>query len=137
MSLDEGQGELGDLVNELFEAAVFLSPLFDLGEQIHWDVNGMGFGFGLPGEVMAGMHLASGTAAVGIAASAADGDEAGGQHWAFGMELFLAGLQEAADQGGVFRNFHALPGRFSEARDLNSITTYQLKGLNRALRQLF
>ena len=31
MGLDEGQGELGDLVNQLFEAAVFLCPLFDLG----------------------------------------------------------------------------------------------------------
>jgi hypothetical protein len=55
---------------------------------------------------MAQMLFASGAAAVGVAASPADGDEAGGQHWAFGLELFLAGLQAAADQGGVFRNFH-------------------------------
>jgi hypothetical protein len=106
MSLDEGQGELGDLVDELFEAAVFLSPLFDLGNQIHRDVNGMGFGFDLPGEVMAQVLFASGTAAVGIAARAADGDEAGSQDWAFGLELLLAGLEEAADQGGVFWRFH-------------------------------
>ena len=52
------------------------------------------------------MLLASGAAAVGIAASAADGDEAGGQHWAFGLELLLAGLKEAADQSGVFGDFH-------------------------------
>ena len=32
MSLDESQGELGDLVDKLFEAAVFLGPLFDLRE---------------------------------------------------------------------------------------------------------
>ena len=106
MGLDEGQGELGDLVDKLFEAAVFLSPLFGLGNQIHRDVNGMGFGFDLPGEVVAQVLFASSTAAVGIAASAADGDKAGGQDWAFGLELFLTGLEEAADQGGVFRCFH-------------------------------
>lgn len=78
MGLNEGQGELGDLVDELFEAAVFLSPLFDLGNQIHRDVNGMGFGFDLPGQVVAQVFLAARAAAVGIAASAADGDEAGG-----------------------------------------------------------
>ena len=106
MGLNEGQGELGDLVDELFEAAVFLSPLFDLGNQIHWNVSGVGFGFDLPGQVVAQVLLAAGTAAVGIAASAADGDEAGGQDGAFGLELFLAGLEEAADEGGVFGYFH-------------------------------
>ena len=103
MGLDQRQGQLGDLADELFDAAVFLSPLFDLGNQIHWDVSGVGFGFDLPGQVVAQVLLASGTAAVGIAASAADGDEAGGQDRAFGLELFLAGLEAAADQGGVFR----------------------------------
>ena len=106
MSLDEGQGELGDLVDKLFEAAVFLSPLFDLGNQIHRDVNGMGFGFELPGEVVAQVLFASGAAAIGVAASTANGDEAGGQNRAFGLELLLAGLKEAADQGGVFWNLH-------------------------------
>ena len=69
---------MGDLVDELFEAAVFLSPLFDLWEQIHRDVNGMGFGFELPGEVVAQVLVASGTAAVGIATGAAETTEA---HW--------------------------------------------------------
>ena len=85
---------------------MFLGPLFDLGEQIHWDISGVSFGFELPGEVVAQMLFASGTAAVGIAAGTADGDEAGGQNWAFSLELFLAGLKEAVDQGGMFRNFH-------------------------------
>ena len=91
---------------------MFLSPLFGLGHQIHRDVSGMGFGLNFPGEVVAQMFIASGTAAVGIATSPADGDEAGGQHWAFGLELLLTGLQEAVDQGGVFRNFHALTKGF-------------------------
>jgi len=115
MGLNEGQRELGDLVDKLFETAVFLSPLFDLGNQIHRDVNGMGFGFELPGQVVSQVLFASGTAAVGIAASAADGDEAGGQDWAVGLELFLAGLEEAADQGGVFRYFHTFTRAFFQA----------------------
>jgi hypothetical protein len=97
---------LGDLVDELFEAAVFLGPLFDLGEEVHWDVSGVGFGFDLPGEIVAQVLLALGAAAVGIAAGAADGDEAGGQDWGLGLELFLAGLEGAADQGGVLGYLH-------------------------------
>ena len=108
MGLDQRQRQLSQFAYQLFEAAVFLSPLFNLGKQIHRDVNGMGFGFELPGEVVAQVLVTSGTAAVGVAAGAADGDEAGGQDWALGLELLLAGLKEAADQGGVFRCFHML-----------------------------
>jgi len=108
MGLDQRQGQLSQFANQLFEAAVFLSPLFGLGDEFDRHVSGVGFGFDLPSEVMAQMLLASGTAAVGIAASAADGDEAGGQNWAFSLELLLAGLKEAADQGGMFGDFHTL-----------------------------
>ena len=76
----------------------------------------MGLGFDLPGEVVAGMLVTSGAAAIGVAASAADGHKAGGQHGAFGLELFLAGLKEAADQGGVFRNFHSFTRTIFQAR---------------------
>ena len=74
----------------------------------------MGFGFDLPGQVVAQVLLAAGTAAVGIAASAADGDEAGGQDGALGLELFLTGLKEPADQGGVpgYFDFHTLNRNF-------------------------
>jgi hypothetical protein len=108
MGLDQRQGQLSEFANEVFEAAVFLSPLFGLGNQIYRDISGVCFGLNLPGEIMAQMLFASGTAAVGIATGAANGDEAGGKNGAFGLELFLAGLQEASDQGGVFRNFHML-----------------------------
>ena len=70
----------------------------------------MGFGFDFPGQVMAGMLVALSAAAAGIAADAADGHEAGGQDRALGLEVFLAGLEEPADQGGVFGyfQFHTL-----------------------------
>ena len=115
MGPDEGQGQLGDLLNQLFEAAVFLSPLFDLGDEVDRDVSGVGFGFDFPGKIVAQVLLASSTVAVGIAASAAEGDEAGGQDWAFGLEFFLAGLERAADEGWMFRYIHKLPGPFFEA----------------------
>jgi hypothetical protein len=113
MALDEGQGQLGDLVDELFEAAVFLSPLSGLGHQIHRDVGGMGFAFELPGEVMARVLETAGAAAAGVAAGAPEGDQAGGQDRTFGLELFLPGLEGAADEGGVFGYFHACQGTFS------------------------
>ena len=137
MGLDQRQRQLRQFAYQLFEAAVFLSPLFDLGKQIHRNVNGMGFGVELPGEVVAQVLVASGTAAVGIATGAADGNEAGGQDWALGLELLLAGLEEAADQGGVFGRFHMFTMAILRPGYLNSIITYQLQGQNCALRQLF
>jgi hypothetical protein len=106
MGLDQRQGQLGQFADQLFEAAVFLNPLLGLGNQFHGHVSGVSFGFDLPGQVMAQMLLASGTAAVGITASPPDGDEAGGQHGAFGLELFLASLEKAANEGGMFGDFH-------------------------------
>ena len=72
----------------------------------------MGFGFDFPGEIMAQVLLASSTAAVGIAASPADGNEAGGQHGAVGLEFFLAGLERTADERRMFRQFHKIHGPF-------------------------
>jgi len=57
----------------------------------------VGFAFDLPGQIVAQVLLASCTATIGIAASAADGDEAGRQDRAFGLKFILASLKEAAD----------------------------------------
>src|SRR5260370_39599274 len=108
MGWKQWQGQLGDLGYKVFDPAVFLGPLFDLGNQIHRDISGMGLGFELPGDVMAGMLVASGATAVGVAASAADGHKAGGQHGAFGLELFLSGLEEEGDPGWFFWGFRTL-----------------------------
>ena len=124
-------------MDELFEAAVFLSPYFGLGDQFNGDVSGVGFGFDLPGQIVAGVFVPAGTAAVGMAASAADGDEAGGQDRALGLEFFLAGLEGATDQGGMLGYFHRWAGAFICSARLNSIHTYQLQGPNVGLRQLY
>ena len=83
-----------------------MSPLFDLGDEVERDVSGVGFAFDLPGQIMARVLMATGTAAVGIAASPADGHETGGQDGALGVEFLSAGLKEAADEGGMLGNFH-------------------------------
>ena len=87
----------------------------------------MGFGFDFPGEVMAGMLVALGAAAIGVAADTADGHEAGGQNRALGLELFLAGLEEPADQGGVpgYFHFHTL-----KRLDLQPLINDKCKGLS-------
>ena len=66
---------------------------------------------------MAQVFVATGTAAIGIATSAANGDEAGGQDGAFGLEFSLAGLEGAADQGGVFGYFHEFLVELGVLRD--------------------
>jgi hypothetical protein len=77
----------------------------------------VGLGFDFPGEIMARVFLATGTAAVGIAASSADSDEAGGQDRAFSLEFFLTGLEGAANQGGVLGYFHGAFDEFSVWHD--------------------
>ena len=59
---------------------------------------------------MAQVFVAPSAAAVGIAASPADGDEAGGQDGAFGPKFSLTCVEEAADEGGVFGYFHEFLG---------------------------
>ena len=108
MGLDQSQGELGHLTGEFLETAMFLSPLFDLGEEVDRHVSGVGFAFDLPGQIVAWVLLATGTAAVGIAANPADGDETGGQDGALGLEFLLTGLKESMDEGGMFWNFHRI-----------------------------
>ena len=137
MGLDQGQGQLGQFANQLFEPAMFLCPQFDLGEEIHRDVNGMSFGFELPSQVMAQVLVAAGAVAVGIAAGAADGDEAGGQNRALGLELLLPGEEEAADQGGVVGCFHAFTWAVLRPGQLSSIKAYQLQAKTSRLRQVF
>ncbi len=61
VGLDQSQGQLGQFADQLFETAVFLSPLFGLGNEIHRDVSGVGFGLNLPGQIVAQMLFASGT----------------------------------------------------------------------------
>lgn len=77
--------------------AVFLSPLFDLGEQIDRDVRSVGFTFNLPGQIVAEVFVAAGTAAIGIAAGAAEGDQTGGQDRTDGLKFLLPSLEGPAD----------------------------------------
>jgi hypothetical protein len=72
------------------------------------------------------MRVAAGTAVVGIATGAVEGDEAGGQNWAFGLELLSAGLKKATDQGWVFGYFHAFTRAILRPGQLNSVIPYQL-----------
>jgi hypothetical protein len=96
----------------------------------------VGLGFDFPGQIVAQVLLAPGAAAAGIAASAADGDEAGGQDRAFGLEWFLAGLEGATDQRGMFGYFHDWGWIFAFG-NMNSIKAYQIPAQNGGLRQLF
>jgi len=95
MGLDQGQGELSHFANQEFEAAMFLDPFLDLGDEVNRNVGGLGFGFDLPGQIVAEVFVAFGAAAVGVAASASKGDQAGGQDGPLGLELLLAREEEA------------------------------------------
>ena len=57
----------------------------------------MGFGFNLPGQIVAQVLLPPGAAAIGIAAAAPNGDKAGGQDRTLGLKLLLASLEGTAD----------------------------------------
>lgn len=55
------------------------------------------------------MALAVKAVAAWASALFVNGDEAGGQQGAFGLELFDSGQEVAADQGRVFGDFHNGP----------------------------
>lgn len=46
------------------------------------------------------------TVAAGAAAPPLDENEAGGEDGGLGVQIFEAGLEVAADEGGVFGDFH-------------------------------
>ena len=106
MSLDLGQGQLGDMAQEGFETFVLADPLLDLREQVLGDVNGPGFALYFIGQVMGQMAFTGLAVAAGAAAFAAESDEAGGNERAVEFELLDPGLQVAADERGMPGDFH-------------------------------
>ena len=82
----------------------------DFLEQVLRDVNGAGFAFDFIGQVMGQVPLTGLAVAAGTAAFAAKGHQAGGDKGAVEFELLDARVEVAADQGGVFGNFHIGPG---------------------------
>jgi hypothetical protein len=106
VGLDLGQSQIGDVTEQRFDAFVFGDPLLDLGEQILGDVDGAGFALHFKGQVVGQVALPRLAVAAGASAFSAKSDEAGGDKRAFQGEILEAGLQVAADQGGVFWDFH-------------------------------
>lgn len=78
MGLDLSQSQVGDVLEQRFDAFVFAHPLLDLREQILRDVNGAGFALNLVGQVVAQVGLTGLAVAAGSTAFSAEGDEAGG-----------------------------------------------------------
>lgn len=109
MGLNLSQGQVGDVAHQGLEAFVLAYPLLDLGQQILGDVNGAGFAFYFIGQVMGQMPFTGLAVATGAATFSSEGNQAGGDKRAVGFELLETGLQVAADQGGVFGNFHTGP----------------------------
>lgn len=89
---------------------MFAHPLLDLREQLLGNVNGAGFAFDFIGQVMGQVPFSGLAVAAGATAFAAEGNQAGGNKRAVEFELFDAGVEVAADQGGMFGNFHIGPG---------------------------
>ena len=89
---------------------MFAHPLLDLREQVLGDINGAGFAFDFIGQVMSQVPLTGLAVAAGAPAFATEGHQAGGDKRAVEFELLDARVEVAADQGGVFGNFHIGPG---------------------------
>src|SRR2546429_7992413 len=101
MGLDLGQHQLGDVLGELFQAAVFASPYLDFFEQSQRDIDGAGFAFLFRGEVIGGVALALLAMAARATAAPVDEDQAGGQVGRLGVQLFGPGLVLEVVVGGM------------------------------------
>ena len=100
------QGQLRDHLVQVLQTPVLGDPSLHLWEQILGNIDRAGLPLLLAGEVMAGMTLPLLAMAAGAPALFVNGDEAGGQDGAAGLEFLGAGLEVAGDQGGVFGYFH-------------------------------
>lgn len=92
MAVNLRQGQLRDHLVQVFETPVLGDPSLDLGKQLLGDIDRAGLSVLLAGEVMAGMALPLLAMATGAPALFVNGDEAGGQDGAAGLEIFGAGL---------------------------------------------
>ena len=70
------------------------------------DINGAGFAFDFIGQVMGQVPLAGLAVAAGAGAFAAERHQTGGDKRAVEFELLDACVEVAADQGGMFWDFH-------------------------------
>ena len=105
------QGQLRDHLVQVLQTVVLGDPSLHLREQILGDVDRAGLSVLLAGEVMAGMALPLLAMAAGPSTLLVNGDEAGGQDGAAGLEFFGAGQEVAGDQGGMFGYFHEVGKR--------------------------
>jgi hypothetical protein len=98
MALNQGQGQLGDLLESPLVTLVFFDPRADLLQQILRDVDGACLALLLECELMAGVERAAfGAVTGGIATAATDGSQAGAQQRASRAALFDAAIQLSAD----------------------------------------
>ena len=104
MALDLGQGQVGNVAHQGFEAFVFADPLLNLREQILGDINGTGFALYFEGQVIGQVAFTGLAVAAWASTLSAEGDQAGGQKRAADFEFFDAGLEVASDESGVSGN---------------------------------
>ena len=82
------------------------------------DIDGAGFALLFAGQVVSGMAWAFLAMAAWAAAAPFDQDQTGGQNGGFGMKLFEAGQEMAADESGVFGDLdHRSGGRRGRFHD--------------------
>jgi hypothetical protein len=107
VGVDEGQTELMDLVEKLFEAFVLGDPCADLRNEVFGDVNGACLAVLFAGEVLSGVEGPAALAAAGrLAAAVRVRTKGGGEDGLGGRELLEASLQHALDLSGVLRDPH-------------------------------
>ena len=88
------------------------------------DINGAGLAFDFIGQVMGQVALTGLAMATGTAAFAAEGHQSGGDKRAVEFEVLNARVEVAADQGGMFWDFHlGSLSRFKALALLIRITT--------------
>src|SRR5262249_26948730 len=105
--VDQGQGQLGDLLESPLVTLVFVDPRADLRQQLLGDVDGACLALLLEGELMADVQGSTfGAVTGGVATTSADGAQTGGQERASRATVFEATVQLAADQGGMLGQTH-------------------------------
>ena len=107
MTLDEGEAEGVNFLEQLLQTLVLCQPCADFREEVFGDVHGARLAAFLEGQVLAVMQGAAMVTAAGRATAAvAGGGERGRQHRRGRGQFLKSAVEHAPDEGGVLRDAH-------------------------------
>src|SRR5208282_1875407 len=106
VAADQGQSQLSNLLEQAFEAAMFVDPSPNLLREIDRNIDRARLAAHVVGQLMAMVLLARSAVAARLAAAALERNQTGGQHRFASRHLLDPAFEHPANIGGMAGNAH-------------------------------